>query len=289
MPFPDISKYLDTVDWRKGDFEVTKGLVCCLFAQYAYEHIPEFELTGTDRLKLIPYFDFRALLAAGQSKNLRFTAEGERGDLFVVETARAIALGVALPKMIIIAIRGTAPWYSCPDWSINLNIKKISLGSKKVGALHRGFFEATKDLVYKLGHELKRWSNRDLPVYVTGHSLGGAMSGILHGLWSSLPDLTATNLTPTSAYTFGAPRYATANAIAHLPNPYHVYSPKDIVPRIPPRWKSFADCQNEYWLAPDKPAIAKTNGRVGAGLRGVKFHKIERYRKSLYEIVEGEE
>lgn len=279
MPFPDISKYVDCVDWWNDDFEPAKAMVCCLFSQYAYEHVADFELTGTDRLKLIPYFDFIQLVRSRRTQNIRrLSAQGEGEDMFVVETSRAVAIGIALPRLIVIAIRGTAPWYSYPDWVTNLNHKKLPVN----GGLHRGFYEATKDLCYKLSYELRRWSGRNLPIYITGHSLGGAMTGILFGLWNVATDFSFVNLDATSAYTFGMPRYGTPKAMATLRGPYHTYSPNDIVPTLPPYWKHFANAQHEYALFPDK--LVPTPKRV-RGFKGVKHHLIERYRKKLEGLV----
>jgi hypothetical protein len=286
-------KYLTPqLNWNDAQFDPTKAYVCCLFAQFAYLHVPDFELIGTDRLKLVPCLSFRDLINAGIAQDVRqVLIRYDFRQSFVVATALAIAIGVATPLMIVIAIRGTSPWYSYADWIINLDAKKLSGGSIfKNPVLHRGFYEATKDLCYKLSLELQKWLGKSLPIYVVGHSLGGAMSSVLFGLWKHLLPEISELIRPTSAYTFGAPRYATADAIQMLQPPYHIYDPRDLVPSVPPKWRrllkfNFSDGRPECEYALSGGELV-SGPRRKAILKRVKHHLIENYRKALLDVTQ---
>jgi lipase (class 3) len=278
--------YLDrSLNWRDPEFALTKAHLCGAFAEFAYLEVPEMELIGSDRLKLIPSFDLADLINTGTTHSaIELLRRWELNETFVVVTGRAIALGVATPFLIVIAIRGTAPWYSYSDWMINLNTKKIGDSLVPTPAIHCGFYEATYDLCYQLNLKLRPWLNKQLPIYITGHSLGGAMSAILYGLWRQLlPDI-ACVAEPTSAYIFGAPRHATAPAIDLLAPAYHIYSPKDLVPCTPP--KGILHFSNgrpafEYGLI-ERQLVAGSRPR--RFWRGIKYHPISRYRDGLSQV-----
>jgi hypothetical protein len=287
-PIPDPRPLLRRPDWDKPYFHIEKAYLCCLFAQYAYQHVPEFELAGTDRLKLIPCQSFKLLLNQNKAHHVRQTLGLlDVGDIFVAETARAIAIGVFTDDLIIIAIRGTVVWYY-PDWAINLRARKTPASFLKKGALHRGFYEATKDLCHKLSFELGQWARKRSdrpPIYITGHSLGGAMSACLYGLWPALlPGPTKDNFVPISAYTFGMPRYATSSAYEDLNAPHHIYRPRDLVPHLPTQKMGFADNPWEYSLHGENLTETKKRERT---IRGIKHHFIEGYRSKLRIIADN--
>jgi len=59
------------------------------------------------------------------------------------------------------------------------------------------------------------------------------------------------------------PRYGSDGAINYFSNPFHVYSEKDKVPAVPPKWLGYADCHTEYCLKAD--STIKGNHRKGGG------------------------
>jgi hypothetical protein len=100
--------------------------------------------------------------------------------------------------------------------------------------VHAGFlkqFEALRP-------ELERLLNRqpDLPLQVTGHSLGGAIAVLAASSWAATRPVRA-------LYTFGQPAVAadssTAMAMAaRLPGRWHrLVNDADIVPRVPPTYR----------------------------------------------------
>jgi len=95
------------------------------------------------------------------------------------------------------------------------------------GRVHRGF----NTMLMELWDEISKALDAvHVPLFYTGHSLGGALA-----------TLAASLRPPQAVYTFGAPRVgdaAFAETLAGMPL-YHVCNPKDIVTALPPaRWGS---------------------------------------------------
>jgi len=95
------------------------------------------------------------------------------------------------------------------------------------GNVHRGF----NNMLMELWDEIsKALDPVRVPLFYTGHSLGGALA-----------TLAASLRPPQAVYTFGAPRIGDAafsETLSGMPI-YHVRNPKDIVTALPPaRWGS---------------------------------------------------
>jgi triacylglycerol lipase len=131
--------------------------------------------------------------------------------------------GVVGKGMLVLAFRGTeivpADIYSDVDAVL------VTLdGEEKV---HRGFLNAfghVKDII-----QADLESYPDIPVYITGHSLGGALA------------ILATRLLASSSqgacYTFGGPRVGTSQVDDEIKTPiYRVVNSADAVPRVPPEY-----------------------------------------------------
>lgn len=136
---------------------------------------------------------------------------------------------------VIIAFRGTEKKIS--DWLTDLKAIPTLLGKGKV---HTGFYEAFTKMKDQQGMTvgdrvieiMQKPSVRDdkgdpLPLFFTGHSLGGALA------------LMATNLLASdikgACYTFGGPRIGNYEYFNRLKTPvYRVVNSSDIVPRVPP-------------------------------------------------------
>jgi hypothetical protein len=125
--------------------------------------------------------------------------------------------------MLVLAFRGTeivpTDIYSDAD-----AVLTILDGEEKV---HRGFLRAfghVKDII-----QADLVSHPDIPVYITGHSLGGALA------------ILATRLLASSSqgacYTFGGPRVGTSQVDDEIKTPiYRVVNSADAVPRVPPEY-----------------------------------------------------
>jgi hypothetical protein len=125
---------------------------------------------------------------------------------------------------VIIAFRGTA---DLRNWLTDLDCELIRVGSCRV---HRGFYEAMKsvesDLMAKLSEA------RGARLWVTGHSLGGALA-MLWALWA-----VQSGYEIAGVYTFGQPRVGDA-AFGQLydsilkTRTWRSIHADDIVPRVP--------------------------------------------------------
>ncbi len=98
------------------------------------------------------------------------------------------------------------------------------------GLVHFGFSRAA-EVVHPTVSSLLKTFNRELPIWVTGHSLGGAMASLVaHRLWLEGFPIRA-------VYTYGSPRPGDRNfqAAYRLPN-YRFVNDNDLIPHLPLRW-----------------------------------------------------
>ena len=98
------------------------------------------------------------------------------------------------------------------------------------GLVHLGFAYAA-DAVYPTVRTLVTSLGRGLPIWVTGHSLGGAMATLV------AHRLTAEGFPVRAVYTYGSPRPGDRNFrdAYRVPN-YRFVNDNDLVPHLPLRW-----------------------------------------------------
>lgn len=297
-PLNDLWTLRNDADWNDASFSRTKAYVCSLFAEAAYWHIPEFELDNGGRFKVVPCQAYRELVRRNVWGDEAATLLLKNADMeppIVVFRRYAVVVAFIVQDVVFIAIRGTAHLY---DWLINLDARRIAIGPDAVNVrLHRGFFRALASALEEVSVELRRHAGPDTPIYVAGHSLGGALAAIMHAIWSinvpvrsSQQGVAEARMTTTrAAYTFGMPRYGNFAAVRHLATPHHVYRDRDFVPRVPPRWLGFDEPFVEYRTDGDclervlhRSSMAQIRWLfyllTGIGLRA---HSMERYRLSL--------
>lgn len=127
----------------------------------------------------------------------------------------------SFPGMFVIVFRGTEPT-SITD--LKSDIKANLIKARGGGRVHSGFYKAYEKVDTFLKKDLQKAG--DLPVYITGHSLGGALA------------LVATryigNDSIGATYTFGGPRVADDAFFEKIKTPvYRVVNAADGVARIP--------------------------------------------------------
>ncbi|MCY4399182.1 MAG: lipase family protein [Gemmatimonadetes bacterium] len=135
---------------------------------------------------------------------------------------------------LVIAFRGTEKKVS--DWLTDANCvpRPEDEGSGKV---HTGFWKAmAENQDQRTGETIEAKIRRiteeaaqdgPLPLFITGHSLGGALALLATKLVA--PDVDG------ACYTFGAPRVANYEYFSAVKTPvYRVVNSSDIVPRVPP-------------------------------------------------------
>jgi lipase (class 3) len=242
----DIWQRINSVDWKQAGFSLDKAYICALFARLAYLHVPEWELQDTERIKIVPCMAYQEIVRSRDIINIgEVLRRADMAEFFIIERRFAIIIGVRATNVVIVAIRETKYLY---DWVINLNSIRQPLAGTDDGIyFHRGFFTAIAACFGPLELELHKYDGQHaVPIYVVGHSLGGAMAAIMHAVFDNWPLAKAPPITTDFAYTFGMPRYGNFTAMCLLRQPYHIYNEADIVPDVPPKWLGYANCFTEF-------------------------------------------
>ncbi len=293
---------LNRIKWQDVPFTSKKAYVTAVFSKIAYLSIPHFEVRYHTLAKVIPCLSYQQLLASGRTHDiLEFLRALDFGNAFLVTTKYVVAVGVITANVIIIALRGTRPLY-ISDWMIDFNsIRTTTHVNSWEVKLHSGFFVAMTDCLDEIAFEIQKRmgsGSPQIPIYVVGHSLGGALAAIAHALsrttFSSYHRYglakTAT-LNTHSSFSFGMPRYGDDRAISNLRSPFHTYNDGDVVPGVPTRWMGFESGPTEYrsgqggslnQKAQDRQSLRWWLSRVHL-VRGVRHHLIliERYIRRL--------
>jgi hypothetical protein len=137
---------------------------------------------------------------------------------------------VAGDDLIVIVFRGTEDEL---DWLTNVRAKFVALqGGTRV---HTGFFQAywpIRDALFAAVEQLVKKKPR--PVYVTGHSLGGALATMATAELANHQDAGIRD-SIAACYTFGSPRAGDSSFDQYVKVPlYRVTNGVDMVPAVPP-------------------------------------------------------
>ncbi|WP_256208917.1 lipase family protein [Paenibacillus sp. CF384] len=168
---------------------------------------------------------------------------------FVIESDRAVVL----------AFRGTS---SPTDWVMDMIAQQIPFKPVKNGGnTHKGFTEvymSARDQVFRLLDQVPK----SKPLFITGHSLGGALATL-----ASL-DI-ATNRMPAAliTYTYGSPRTGDPAFVraynAAVPVTFRVQNEYDVVPHLPPLVYQSPNTDKTYYYLHVKEEV-KLNFRMGS-------------------------
>jgi predicted lipase len=125
----------------------------------------------------------------------------------------------------VLSFRGTQPsrW---EDVRTDLRVLKQNTVEGKV---HKGFKNAFDDIKDEIVEVLRDSIGKDLPLYITGHSLGAALATVAtQELEEEFPDLIA------ACYTFGSPRVGDGVYEKSIKAPfYRIVNTTDIVTLVP--------------------------------------------------------
>jgi triacylglycerol lipase len=203
--------------WRAAYSDRTSWMMARL-SQYAY----------------IPFADVQPHPGAGNPKMFR-TADGwaaldpylAPGGFEVRATFNAgdvqTFLAVNKDELAVLSFRGTANF---GDWKINLCAGRMPMPGFEAVEVHTGFWEAFEGQAADIKEAVDKHVSPDLGLYITGHSLGGALAQIASAV------LERDNL--AACYTFGSPRVATQNFDTCVKCPhYRVVNHWDLVPGVP--------------------------------------------------------
>jgi hypothetical protein len=127
----------------------------------------------------------------------------------------------------VLAFRGTA---GRKDWLTNLDADLAPLQGAPVSVrVHHGFLRAFESCRQEITQAVDARVPAGLGLYITGHSLGGALAQIASAA------LERDNL--AACYTYGSPRVGTLDFDREVKCPhYRLINRNDLVPGVPPPW-----------------------------------------------------
>ena len=141
------------------------------------------------------------------------------------------------PGMAVIVFRGTT---NIRDWMRNVDIRAEPVEDPKpgkqgtVGHFHKGFHDGYRSVEDEINKRLAGTGN--MPLYITGHSLGGALA-VVATWYQSAQRLAA-------CYTFGAPRVGDHGLMGRFKTPiYRIVNAADPVPYVPPSGVALNSCK----------------------------------------------
>lgn len=158
----------------------------------------------------------------------RMGAEAKSGKDAAMPKVDTQAILVMKPGvMAVLAFRGSEP--NVTDWVFTDANATFVPTEDGEGRIHEGFYEAFKAVRKDIERAIVDFEKipKGMPLYVTGHSLGGALANVA-GV-----ELEKTR-TLAAVYTFGSPRVGDDVWAARMKVPvYRVANGRDIVPLIP--------------------------------------------------------
>ena len=202
------------------------------------------------------------------------------------------------PPYLVLAFRGTEKKVS--DWLTDARCVPTIQGRAKV---HTGFLEAftvkcdgdhrtVKEVVERvlaradarvLAQSDAPETNELLPLYITGHSLGGALALLA-------TKLVAPNVNG-ACYTFGAPRIGNYEYFRCIKTPvYRIVNSADVVPRVPPGPFMVVlrgTAQGMSWLTGFMPTVAQLFDKIEELLDGLKGYRHYGDLRYLSDVAEG--
>ena len=138
------------------------------------------------------------------------------------------------------AVESVADWVKnveAPQVPFRLTADQLGLGSAGGqrdlgGRVHAGFLEELAAVQGSVVEELMKAGGKARPLYVTGHSQGGAEAAL------ATPAFLAGGFAVAETYTFAAPRAGNVAFVATVPAAFPVHRIEfgdDIVPHVPPK------------------------------------------------------
>lgn len=115
-------------------------------------------------------FDVRHALACARAAQRAYDDEPPDASAQALRRGNHHCLLMRLDEGLVLAFRGTDEW---ADWATNLNLLPCSTA---LGSVHQGFMTATELFWPELPALLQAEASPALPLFVTGHSMGGALA-----------------------------------------------------------------------------------------------------------------
>ena len=138
------------------------------------------------------------------------------------------AILVSNKDFLVLAFRGTET-NSIKDIKTDLKTKLIhhKTNSQTKGKVHAGFSKAFEQIAADIQKNLAKKKYQEKSLFITGHSLGGALATVAIKRLSHRAGISA-------CYTFGSPRVANKNWIVGIKTPIYRLVNAAPVPMLPP-------------------------------------------------------
>jgi hypothetical protein len=171
---------------------------------------------------VIPSSSLSSLLESKLPIDVKRLSQGSDVPFAAGETESIVFGTFTFPDFVVIAVRGSMPRLN--DWLLNANASGIKMHGRRYYA---GFNFDVQGALPQISTAVPQDGR---PLYFTGHSMGGAIVGILPQVWPGPQRI----MTP---YTFASLRFGDA-AAARAPV-YAYLRAFDPVPHMPPRYSGF--------------------------------------------------
>lgn len=150
--------------------------------------------------------------------------EFSTGERFFDQPTNTAGFVAATDKHVVLAFQGTE---DVRNWLTNLN---FVMRKEDGGKVHQGFAEALDTVWDDVQEKVTRLLDNDQWLWVTGHSLGGALATLA-------TKRLGPSLRPNGVFTFGQPRVGdSAFADKYTFRHFRFVNNKDIVPTVPSRF-----------------------------------------------------
>lgn len=168
------------------------------------------------------------------------------GTLFLNQSEKAkdrFGFVISNDNCSIIAFRGSS---TSVDWIHDFIAQQVEFPFvKNIGATHKGFTEMYSLLRASL-FELIAELDHEKPLYITGHSLGGALATL-----AAIDIMCNSSMTNVSVYTFASPRVGDPIFAKHynyiVPVHWRFQNKHDIVPHLPTLVYYSAQTEQSYF------------------------------------------
>lgn len=257
---PGASKFYDQLYTYIHEYEFSG--VIKLFERFGYRILPTpyRETDFVDLNKGLKAFDIQTALSMAKAAYLIYEDTGyvkeishyrwgirnlEDFKYFNSHDRDTQAFMFKTDQLIVLAFRGSQ---ELEDWRTNFStrLKQFSIKTKMEpleedwtpprGQVHRGFQSAWHSVEDKVIQQLEKWNKgqaAQMPLLITGHSLGGALATV------AAASLVKQKFKIQGVYTFGQPRvgdwiFATEIGLLLQGKVFRFVNNNDIVPHIPP-------------------------------------------------------
>lgn len=223
-----IASLIDQIDWQSEQHSIRKAYVMGCLSQISYGLLGGCELGQIRRSLAIPSELLGTMLDNGAANIIdeSFERMGLRYER--LDRGDYLYLIIKHSKATFVAIRGTNTAF---DVITDLDAPP-RLGRKNP-SYHRGFKREAEQSFKEI---MQRVRGRNGPIWLTGHSMGGAVAAIIN----------QQNVTH-GCYTFACPRFAN-EAATKIRQPYSYVRQRDLVPCLPPRILGYADAASPHFV-----------------------------------------